>query len=467
MIASTTTHKHKREPLAHLIKRDDSSLLYRFFVRIVAVIIALTIILLFIRKVTDYPIGKILSLMFQGSFATEYTKSALLKDISALLIISLALAPAFKMKFWNIGAQGQVLMGALLTATIMIELGSKLSNGTLIFVMLLVSIAAGGIWALIPALFKVKLNANETLFTLMLNYIAIQLVACCIDKWKGPNVALGIINSNTKAGYLPTMFGNDYGFLIFTAVLLTIGMYIYLRQTKQGYEIAVVGESLNTARYAGISTSKVILRTMFISGAIAGLCGFLYVGGVNHSISSSVGGSYGFTAIIVAWAAKFNPFTMAIISFIIVFLERGSTSICDTTSNLNSYTAYIIVGIFLILLISCEFFINYKIVYNSKITGFFASLKQKISKAMPRTARHIAIIAYKVKAAKAAIKTQTDKLSGKIELIISIIKQYITKALAKAKYAVVGLFVKKKGCCDAIENTDAPSETHDNTKEAK
>jgi simple sugar transport system permease protein len=374
-----------KEPLIRIAKRENASSIYRFSVRFIACVISFLIILIFINSVTDMSSGKILKVMFKGAFGVKYSVISLFKNMMLLLCVGLALAPAYKMRFWNIGAQGQILAGGLLATVFMVYFDDAMSNSSLIFLMWLSAVVAGGIWALIPALFKVKLNANETLFTLMMNYIAIQLVGCCTDIWRGQNSAFGIINSETNKGYLSAIGDNPYGLIYVFVIILTFIMFIYMRNTKHGYEISVVGESLNTARYAGINTKKVILRTLFISGAICGFVGFMYVSGVDHTISESTSGSYGFTAIIVAWAAKFNPFGMAAISFLIAFLEKGSSAIVDTSSNLNSYTAYIVVGIFLIVLIGSEFFINYKIVFNSRITEFNRKNKEKVLSKMPKT----------------------------------------------------------------------------------
>ncbi len=374
----------KKEPFVRVAKRENTGFLYRTLVRVAATGISLLIILIFLQQVSSISITNLWKYIQQGSFFTEYSKRALVKDAMLLLGVALALAPAFKMRFWNIGAQGQVLMGALLTSVVMWYF-ADLSNSAMILVMFIFAVLAGGLWAVIPAIFKVKLNANETLFTLMMNYIAVQLVACAIDIWKGKSSALPTFNSATKLGYLPAVGENPFGLVTVLIAIITVLMFVYMRNTKHGYEISVVGDSINTARYAGINTGKVILRTMFLSGAICGLVGFLYVGGVDHVISTKTSGSYGFTAIIVAWAAGFNPFGMAVISFIITFLSKGAGNVVNYASNLNSYTSYIVVGIFLFMLIGCEFFIRYRLAFNSKITASNAAFKKKLAERMPKT----------------------------------------------------------------------------------
>ena len=228
--------------------------------------------------------------------------------------------------------------------------------------MFLAGLAAGLVWGLIPAVFKAFLNTNETLFTLMMNYVAMQIVTFCIVFWENPEGSntVGIINAPTQAGWLPALGEWTYGWNVIIIMAITLLMYFYLKYSKQGYEIAVVGESENTALYAGISVKKVIMRTMAISGAICGIAGFVLVSGASHTISTSTAGGRGFTAIIVAWMSKFNTFAMILVSFFLVFMEKGAIQIASQL-NLNENASEVITGIILFFLIGCEFFINYKV----------------------------------------------------------------------------------------------------------
>ena len=305
--------------------------------------------------------------MFEGNFGTDRRLWAMLKELALLLCVSLAVTPAFKMKFWNIGAEGQTLAGALACAACMILLSGHIPSVLLIPVMLIASILAGLIWAIIPAYFKAKFNTNETLFTLMMNYIAMQLVSFCIVFWENPKNSntVGVINPDSMLGWLPSVGGQKYAMCVIVVAVLTVLMYIYLRFSKQGYEISVVGESQNTARYVGINVKKVIIRTMSLSGALCGVAGFLIVSGVDHSITTSSAGGMGFTAIMVSWLAKFNPIVMVLTTFLIVFLECGAGQIA-TAFDLNHSVADILTGIILFFIIGSEFFINYKIKFRSK-----------------------------------------------------------------------------------------------------
>jgi simple sugar transport system permease protein len=300
--------------------------------------------------------------MFEGAFGTPRRGRVTIRDTMMLLCIGIGLAPAFKMKFWNIGAEGQVLVGGIVTAGMMLSLGATIPTPALLVLMAGCSMAAGGVWGLVPAAFKVRWGTNETLFTLMMNYIAIQLTSYCVARWENPfgSNTVGVINSQTKAGWFPALWGQEFGLNITLVLGLAVLMFFYLRTAKQGYEISVVGSSENTARYAGINVTRVTLRTMMLSGAICGLAGFIAVSGASHTISTSTAGGRGFTAIIVAWLAKFNTFVMILISLLLVFLERGASEIASQY-HLNNSAAQVITGIILFFILGSEFFINYQV----------------------------------------------------------------------------------------------------------
>jgi ABC transporter permease protein len=300
--------------------------------------------------------------MFRGAFSTPRRIWNLLQSLAMLLCVSLALTPAFKMRFWNIGGEGQVLIGGLATAACMICLGGKIPNALLILTMIVASMLAGAIWALIPAFFKAQYNTNETLFTLMMNYVAIQLVAYFVIRWEVPKGSgkIGIINQTTRAGWLPVLGEHDYLLNILIVLALTVFMSIYLKYSKHGYEISVVGESVNTARYIGINVKKVILRTMALSGAVCGIAGLLLVGGTDHTITTTTADNRGFTAIMVSWLAKFSPAYMILTSFLLVFLQKGADEI-STVFMLDQSFSEIITGIILFFIIGSEFFINYEL----------------------------------------------------------------------------------------------------------
>jgi simple sugar transport system permease protein len=276
------------------------------------------------------------------------------------------------MKFWNCGAEGQVLIGGLGAVTVMYFLGGKVAYPVLILLMIAASIIAGVIWAIIPALFEAQWDTNETLFTLMMNYIATQLVAFCLKAWV--KSGSGVLAPMEQYG-LPKI-GHRYMLNIIIVLALTVGMYIYLKYSKQGYEISVVGESVKTAKYIGINVKKVIIRTMLVSGAVCGIAGLLLVGGTDHTITTTTVGGRGFTAIMVSWLAKFDPFVMVLTTFLVVFLQKGSSQM-QYDFGVNSSVSDIITAIILFFIIGCEFFINYRIVFRKKETTAVKEAEQK------------------------------------------------------------------------------------------
>ena len=355
-----------KEPLFHVVKRDEMKKQQEWLVRGIAIVFALILCAVITTVFTgDNPLAVYKSI-FLGAFGSSRKTWITLQNISILLIISLALTPAFRMKFWNIGGEGQVMIGGLASAVCMICFKNVFPNVVVIVLMIITSMAAGALWGFIPAFFKAKWNTNETLSTLMMNYIAIQLVAFFIIVWEVPKGSgkIGSINQDTNIGWLPEI-GNKYWLTIIVAIVITVFIYIYQKYTKHGYEISVVGESKNTARYVGIKGEKVIIRTMLLSGALCGIAGMLLVGGVNHTITTTIADGQGFTAVMVSWLAKFNPITMVATSFLIVFMDRGASEI-STAFGLNQSFADILTGVLLFCIIGCEFFIRYKLSFRKK-----------------------------------------------------------------------------------------------------
>ena len=348
--------------LFHIAKRDALPWYQATLIRGCAILLALVVCALVTMLMTGENPFSIYATIFKGAFGTARKTWVTFQNLAVLLGISLAVTPAFKMRFWNIGAEGQVLIGCLATAACMICLGDKIPNALLILISLLTALVAGGIWGLLPAFFKAKWNTNETLFTLMMNYIATQLSAFFIIVWEVPKGAgkIGIINQNSEAGWLPVIGGQKYLLIILVVAILTVLMYIYLNYSKHGYEIAVVGESQRTASYAGIKVEQVIIRTMLLSGAVCGLMGFLLTAGTDHTLTTTIVGGRGFTAVMVSWMAKFNPIVMIFTSLLLVVLGRGASEISSTFS-LNQSFSDILTGIILFFIIGSEFFITYQV----------------------------------------------------------------------------------------------------------
>ncbi len=360
-------NQHTKIPFMRIVKRDSISLWHGWLIRLAGLVLALAVSAIVIYAIVKLNPLKVYSAMFEGNFGSEKRVWVTLRDIMMLLCIGIGLAPAFKMRFWNIGAEGQILAGGIATAAVMIYFGKSMPTWTLLLVSFVVSCVAGAVWGFIPAVFKARFGTNETLFTLMMNYVAIQLTSFCVALWENPfgSNSVGIINQQTKAGWFPPVFEQQYMLNLIIVLALTIFMYIYLRYSKQGYEISVVGESERTARYIGLNVKKVVIRTMMISGAICGLAGYIAVAGASHTISTSTAGGSGFTAIIVAWLAKFNTFTMILVAALLVFMEKGAIQIASQF-NLNDYASQMITGIILFFILGSEFFTNYRLVFRGK-----------------------------------------------------------------------------------------------------
>ena len=366
--------KSNKEPLFVVTKRAEISFKKGLLIRALAIVAALIVCGIVTLVLTKQNPITIFKTIFAGAVGNETRILETAYQTSILLIISVAVTPAFKMKFWNTGAEGQVLVGGLATAVTMYYIGNALASSfgnplpagahvLLTLIMALMAIAAGALWGVIPALFKAKWRTNETLFTLMMNYVAIQLVdAVRVTINKGGS---GKVDSSILIhGWFPKIAGKDYLVDIIVVVVVTGIIYVYLKYSKQGYEISVVGESENTAKYVGINVKKVIIRTMALSGALCGLAGLLIVGGASYSLDKNIAGGRGFTAIMVSWLSKFNPLVMIFSSLFLVFLERGAKELASAPGiGLNESFSEILTGILLFFIIGCEFFINYKMTF--------------------------------------------------------------------------------------------------------
>ena len=368
------TVKKNREPLMHIVKRDDVTGWKAWLIRIGAIMLGLLLTGVISSILTKQSFGSVYEMMFRGVFGKfeNILKGRttmlwqFLQQTAILLCLALAVTPAFKMRFWNCGAEGQALMGGLAAMICMIEIGDKVPNGLLIVIVVAASIVAGAIWGLIPSIFHAIYKTNETLFTLMMNYVATQLVAYYVvltTAGAGSNIIKPV-----PYGNLPVLMNQKYLLNVLVVISLMVAVYIYLKYSKHGYEIAVVGESQNTARYVGINVKKVIIRTMLISGGICGVAGMLMVAGTDHSINTNTMGGQGFTAIMISWLGQFNPFIMAAMAGLVTFLKIGAAKVADTCF-LNSAYADIVSGIVILFLVGCEFFIKYSVKFRHSKKG--------------------------------------------------------------------------------------------------
>lgn len=356
-------NKTSGEPLFHISKRQELSKGKTVLFTLAAVAISLIIGALFCGIVSGNNPIYFFKHLFDGVFKTKRRIWTALRDLALLLGVSMALLPAFKMKFWNLGGNGQVLMGALAATVCMKFLGGKMPDVAVNIIMIVASIATGIVWALIPAFFKAFFKTNESLFTLMMNYIAVGIVSYFITKYSnsGSNTILPI-----KQGNLPNI-GNEYMLTIIVVAVITLFMIIYFRFSKHGYEVSVVGESEKTAKYIGLNVKKIIMRTMALSGAICGIIGLLIVGSIDKTITVSSANNMGFTAIMVAWLANLNPVTMIVAAMFITFVDKGMSTVRMQFNFTNSAMTNIVLGFIYFFVIAVQFFITYKINFSQKI----------------------------------------------------------------------------------------------------
>ena len=311
-----------KEPLLRMAKRDTMSNEKAWSVRGIAFLLSLVTGGLVILALGHNPIAVYKSMVI-GAWGSATVIRETIKIAVPLLITAIGISFAFKMKFWNIGGEGQIIVGAVAAGYFGLFTAHILPKFPLVICMLIAGMLAGGLYGLLPALCKAKWGTNETLFTLMLNYIALAFVKYLMNgPWKAPGSSFPKIAMLAPGARLAKVFGVHWGWIL--ALVLVVVSSIYLSKTKQGYEIAVVGESNNTARYAGINVSKVFIRTMFMSGALCGLVGMLQFSGADYTITEGIAGGVGFTAITVAWLAKMNPYGMLVVSVFIAMLERGA-----------------------------------------------------------------------------------------------------------------------------------------------
>lgn len=351
-----------RTPLIRLAKREAMDPRKVWAIRIGSIVFAFILGMIPILMAGQNPFQSY-GIIISGALSKPGYIRQTVKRAIPLLGVALAIAPCFKMKFWNIGAEGQITMGAILSSAVAIYMQSFMPRFPLLILMMFAGAIGGAIWAFIPGFFKAKYNTNETLFTLMMNYIAIGIVKWLQGgPWEG-RPGTQIIPMFGNNARLPNVFGIYCGWII--VLILVVIVHIYMNYTKHGYEVAVIGDSENTARYAGMNVGWIMMRTMLLSGAICGIVGWMLVSGANGTLNSDVAGGVGFTAITVAWLSQLNSFAMIIIAAILAIIGKGSATL-QTKLNVPASVADIVSGILLFCMLGCEFFINYKLIFRGK-----------------------------------------------------------------------------------------------------
>lgn len=352
-----------QEPLVRVVKKKELPANKAMLLRVAAFCLAIAAGGIFILVIGHNPFS-VYKEIIMGCFRTPIAMQSTVKIAIPLLITSLGVTLAFKMRFWNIGAEGQLIFGAI-CASYFALFCADWPHWLLLLASLLAGAIGGGLWGLIPALFKTKWNTNETLLTLMLNYIALYIIDY-LQKgpWKDPS-AKGFpkIAAFTPNTYIDKIFGVQGGWVI--AVILVVVVAVFLKYTKRGYEISVVGESQATARYAGINVKRVMLSTMFLSGALCGMGGMIQAMGTANSLSTGIASGVGFTAIIVAWLSQLNPYVILLVTCFFSILEKGS-GVIQSTYGISTYAADVLQGVILFFILASEFFIRYSFIRRKK-----------------------------------------------------------------------------------------------------
>ena len=357
-----------KEPLIRIVRRNAIAHHKAWAIRVVSFFASLLVAAMLILALGENPFAVYLE-MLNAAFGSRIGFTQTVRNTIPILGAALAVGMAFKMRFWNIGAEGQILVGGIAASYFALFHHANLPAPVLFLVMGLSAAVAGGIWGLIPAFFRAKWGTNETLFTLMLNYVALGFIMLLqtFPSWQIEG-ALGFpqIDRFVLEARLPQLFGIHIGWIM--VLVITVLVHIYLNYTKQGYQITVVGQSENTARYAGMNVARIIMRTMLISGAIAGFVGFMQTSGADFTLNEFTAGGAGFTAITVAWIAQLKPIVMVLVAVFIAVLERGALRI-QSVFEIPATIAAMIIGIILFFMLACEFFINYRLVKRSAKGG--------------------------------------------------------------------------------------------------
>ncbi len=303
--------------------------------------------------------------MFKAGFLESYSISDTLVKATPLILAGLGVAIAFRMRLWNIGAEGQLFLGAWATAGVaLFWLPADTPQPVMLAVMTVAGFVAGALWGAIPGFLKAKLGVNEIISSLMLTYVAIQYNNYFIY---GPWAAggFGLTAPFPKSAWFPRL--TDYANIapalrgmtahlgIVYAIIAAVVLYVVLKYSKWGYELKVIGDNPNAARYAGMNLSRNIILAMVLSGGLAGLAGMSELAGAVHRLQESFSPGYGFTAIIVAWLARLNPLAIILVGYLFGGLLVGGDAIQPAGIPL------MIQGIILFCVISADTFTRYRI----------------------------------------------------------------------------------------------------------
>lgn len=324
-----------------------------------SVLLALLAGALFLRLTGSDP-AEVYGMMLRGAFGSRYGATETMVKAIPLMLCGLGVGIAFRMLLWNIGAEGQLYMGAF-AATWVCMTFPGWPPYLLLPAMVAAGCLAGGLWALLPALPRAYLRTNEVITTLMLNYVAILWVSYLVHgPWRDPaGLNFPLTRPFPRAAWLPTFPGTRVHVGLIMAVVAAAVLSLVLWRTRWGYEVRVIGESARAARYAGMNVERNILLVMFLSGALAGLAGMCEVSGVIHRLQHQISPGYGYSAIIVAWLARLNPWAVLVVAVLFGALLVGGYAV--QLAGIPAAVAYMLQGAILFFVLAGDFFTRYRI----------------------------------------------------------------------------------------------------------
>ncbi len=362
--------------MIRIVKRDGLSLKKLILIYVGAILLAMLVGCALLASMGVNPFKfyeKMLTIGVVGNAFPYKCFEGYIKLFTPLLIVSVALSLAFRMKFWNVGGEGQFIIGALVAGSISALIGEGAPRIIVLVLMCLGGAVVAGLYGSIASVLKVKFGTNETLMTLMLNYIALYVIMFFGETKADWNILLNeesarpIFKTFFENAWMPTIKIGSFSLNIslIIAFIITALIYVYLKKTKQGYELSVVGDSISTANYAGMKTGRIIIRTVFLSAFLIGLAGAFYVS-TAHSLSTSVTNDVGWTGVIVAWLSKLNTLAIVVTSALISVLRYGATQAAAEFSSVDSHFADLLQGIILFCVLACDFLTRFKVIINLK-----------------------------------------------------------------------------------------------------